>query len=507
MKRKNTLLITSIAGAMCLLMMVFFLYSLDRVRNIYVEETTTAVYDLNKNYLWNTVNNLILEIDGKREKRAAYAERLVSRTATVIELKAELSEAEFEAFVREFFQGNSDYASVCVVLWSDAREEAVYDPCGLGGASWEATVSAALPKLSAYRILTHGNARLLLGVATARLDAQVKEEIADTIRSLMFQDGSYLWVNEILNYEGGADYAIRRVHPNLPGTEGTYLSTDATDVAGNHPYQTELDGINRDGELFFTYYFKELNSERVSPKLAYAKLYRDYNWVIAMGTYQNELQGYIDQANEKSNALASRLILVLALTFASILALSFTVIVGVEKSHNRKSRKAMESEINQDSLTKADSRRRGVRDLGLAFEDFVKSGLSPGIMMVDIDQFKGINDRYGHDVGDRVLIEVTRAIQGMIRTSDRVIRWGGDEFIVLFYGMRKKNALMFADRALSAVSALKIPVSDGELTVGISIGFSFFRREDANYTEALKRADQALYQSKTQGRHQAHLID
>ena len=119
-----------------------------------------------------------------------------------------------------------------------------------------------------------------------------------------FEYGSYMWVNEVLSYSGGDNYAIRRVHPNLPETEGMYLSTDMEDIAGNRPYLVELEGVKRYGSLFISYHFQELNSDSVSEKLAYARLYKEFDWIIAMGIHYNEMDEYIASTNEKAQSLS-----------------------------------------------------------------------------------------------------------------------------------------------------------------------------------------------------------
>ncbi|SHN52066.1 diguanylate cyclase (GGDEF) domain-containing protein [Desulfitobacterium chlororespirans DSM 11544] len=488
-------------------MILFYLLSLDKISDIYIGETQKTVYSLKKSFLANTVDNLIAMIDHRREARAKAMEKFVNRTAIAIDLKMGLADAEFKEFLISFFRDNPDYSFMPVIVWDTKGDKVIYDSQNLAGSTWESTLEQVVPGLCAYKVLTHGEKNILFGVSKTYMEELIKTEIADIIRNSTFEGNTYIWVNEILNYEGGPDYAIRRVHPNLLETEGTYLSTEMRDIKGNQPYLTELEGIKKDGELYFEYYFKELNSEKVSLKLTYAKLYKDYDWVIAMGVYQDDIQAYINETNEKSQSLASRLTLLLVLLFVAILILSFFLMVLIEKRHYRKSRKLLESEMNQDPLTKAGNRRSGTQELNAAFKEYQASGYSPGIMIYDLDSFKSINDQYGHSVGDLVLIEVVKAISGMIRSSDKIIRWGGDEFVVIFYGLQEKNALVFGERILDKVSDLKILAAEGEeIGITLSIGFSFFKETDEDFAEVLKRADQALYLSKSKGRNQVNII-
>ncbi len=112
---------------------------------------------------------------------------------------------------------------------------------------------------------------------------KIKNQIHDLILNLKFYKNQYFWVNEIVNYEGGDYYAIRRIHQNLKDTEGVYLSTKIRDVNNNLPYKTELEGILENGEIYQSYYFKNLVDDRITEKFSYAKLYKPYNWVVASG--------------------------------------------------------------------------------------------------------------------------------------------------------------------------------------------------------------------------------
>ncbi len=194
-------------------------------------------------------------------------------------------------------------------------------------------------------------------------------------------------------------------------------------------------------------------------------------------------------------------LLLIVIVIVSMISVSL-----LEKIYYRQSKKAMESELNQDVLTKAGNRRSGTNDLTNAFKEFKRTGLSPGIMMCDVDHFKGINDKYGHSAGDMALAEFVNVMKGTLRSTDKIIRWGGDEFIIILYGMEERHVLDFGSKFLTSVSSLKILDHQEEIRITVSIGFSFFKEEDEDFHGALRRADEALYKSKSEGRNQANII-
>lgn len=129
--------------------------------------------------------------------------------------------------------------------------------------------------------------------------------------------------------------------------------------------------------------------------------------------------------------------------------------------------------------------------------------------LIDLDHFKEVNDRYGHDVGDRVLVEVTRRLGTAIRYSDALIRWGGEEFLVLSRYTNRDEAARLAARVLTAIGGEPFELADGESMVRTcSIGWAAFpwfvrNPEAVDYEEVLHLADFALYQAKKMGRNQA----
>lgn len=113
----------------------------------------------------------------------------------------------------------------------------------------------------------------------------------------------YLWVNKVVDFRGGDGYAVRLIHPNLKATEGMLLSTKMEDIKGNKPFLEELEGVKRDGDIYFTYYFKKLGSEAVSEKLSYAKLYKRLDWIVATGIPIDDLQSMISTQQAEYEAV------------------------------------------------------------------------------------------------------------------------------------------------------------------------------------------------------------
>jgi len=121
------------------------------------------------------------------------------------------------------------------------------------------------------------------------------------------------------------------------------------------------------------------------------------------------------------------------------------------------------------------------------------------IIMSDIDNFKKINDTYGHQVGDAILRDVAKAFKGCCRQIDIVARYGGEEFVILLPGAGKKEALDVAERIRQSVESKKFKFKDKHYTVTVSIGLSEFE-DDSDKNDMIRRADEALYRAKTTGK-------
>lgn len=121
--------------------------------------------------------------------------------------------------------------------------------------------------------------------------------------------------------------------------------------------------------------------------------------------------------------------------------------------------------------------------------------------MFDIDRFKSINDTYGRDVGDQILIRIVERITSVIRADDQLIRWGGDEFAGVFSGVREETALAFGEKLAGGVSDLQVLMDGMAVPTSVSVGIAYFQEDDTSFNQALVRADQAMYRAKAESKH------
>ena len=121
-------------------------------------------------------------------------------------------------------------------------------------------------------------------------------------------------------------------------------------------------------------------------------------------------------------------------------------------------------------------------------------------MLLDIDHFKSINDRFGHAVGDSVLQEVARRIGGSIRGGDVLARYGGEEFIIFLPGAGVDKACMIGERIRNAVAINEVDCGGLRVGVTISIGVAATGDMRCDLQTLAEKADRALYRAKTEGR-------
>jgi len=156
----------------------------------------------------------------------------------------------------------------------------------------------------------------------------------------------------------------------------------------------------------------------------------------------------------------------------------------------------------RDALTHAYNRRFLAEVLPKLAHQSARCRTPLSALMIDVDRFKRLNDRYGHPAGDRVLASVARCLAGQIRVSDTLVRYGGEEFVILLPDTALPGALAIAQRVREAVERTRTPIPQAEqpLAVTISVGVATLPEHGATGDDLLFDADQALFRAKGAGR-------
>tara|TARA_R110002072_G_scaffold129466_1_gene267978 strand:+ start:8066 stop:9433 length:1368 start_codon:yes stop_codon:yes gene_type:complete len=161
-----------------------------------------------------------------------------------------------------------------------------------------------------------------------------------------------------------------------------------------------------------------------------------------------------------------------------------------------------------DQLTGLYNRRYMVSQLQQLMHRSVRGGKPVSVVMCDIDHFKSVNDTYGHDVGDEVLVEVANRLRENVRPMDVVCRPGGEEFLVIMPDTPGDLACAAGERIRRAIASQSFEVSGGrrEISITLSAGVSTIAGEHDTMADLTKRADTALYQAKSAGRNRVESL-
>ncbi|MFW5485593.1 MAG: GGDEF domain-containing protein [Spirochaetaceae bacterium JB067] len=212
--------------------------------------------------------------------------------------------------------------------------------------------------------------------------------------------------------------------------------------------------------------------------------YDGNQYVIIFNTYKQDYEQILEQVNQLNAQMSS-------ITRDSV------------KQYKLKSRQA-EKNLDlalHDQLTKLANRRLFIQILSKAMAAVSEkdSKLSAGIILFDIDNFKDVNDNYGHDSGDQVLIKLSRTVENTIRKHDTLSRYGGEEFIILVYCDALDELAKMAEKIRHTVETTEFPFLKSPLTA--SFGITMIEKDETP-GHLIKRADEAMYTAKRKGKNQ-----
>lgn len=174
---------------------------------------------------------------------------------------------------------------------------------------------------------------------------------------------------------------------------------------------------------------------------------------------------------------------------------------------SNKHRMALLERASRDQLTGIMTRDRIQHDLRRAISED-KSNDSPiALIFMDLDNFKGVNDRYGHITGDKLLCAISNRFSGCLRASDSVARLGGDEFAVAIYGFNSEEDILVIVQKLLAVASTPFWIGGQMLSLSASIGISCYPLHSQDYETLVHYADLAMYTSKSDGGNCYHFYE
>jgi diguanylate cyclase (GGDEF)-like protein/PAS domain S-box-containing protein len=152
-----------------------------------------------------------------------------------------------------------------------------------------------------------------------------------------------------------------------------------------------------------------------------------------------------------------------------------------------------------DPLSELGNRRYGAMNLSTHLEEYKRYGTPFGVLFIDIDNFKAVNDKFGHDAGDRIIRMIGRTLHYNLRTFDVSARWGGEEFLAIILNVNTEQLTGIAEKVRALVETSPVRYGASMIKVTVSIGAALACGEDTELG-LVNRADAAMYESKKNGR-------
>lgn len=206
-----------------------------------------------------------------------------------------------------------------------------------------------------------------------------------------------------------------------------------------------------------------------------------------------------------NHELAQRVGMAVALLLGLSLILVVVMLQRVRAANRqlKANQRLLRNQSERDPLTDLANRRHFLAVMQKQAQQLFTGGL----LMIDIDHFKHVNDQQGHAVGDVVIRDVAQRIRDAVREEDLVVRWGGEEFLVFAPNVSQDTLSLLAQRVLSSVGSQPVATDNGPLRITVSIGFAHFPLPPGllrqHWEQAVNWADMVLYTAKAQGRNRA----
>lgn len=325
------------------------------------------------------------------------------------------------------------------------------------------------------------------------------EEVGDTqqqIHTLIGQASAYLNLNDLeqtkLILNKLAPYFETGEHDSL---RVRYLQRKATYAVIKGDFEEAYEAIQEQSDLKSQLFEeKELEASQRYKALFDTKIKDDENRLLARENELNNIK--IAQQQEQEKVWLIAMILIAALT----------IVIAVLLLVQTKNRNRFKSMAMRDHLTSSPNRRAVLNVAEDTFEQAKKQRRSLVIAIVDLDYFKKLNDTFGHDTGDKVLINFSRACEQELRQQDAYGRYGGEEWLFVFNDTDKKSICDIFERIKATLNNMPCEGLPEDYAVHFSMGAAQYNPKiDKNLNALIKRADQKLYEAKESGRDQCKI--
>jgi signal transduction histidine kinase/DNA-binding response OmpR family regulator len=278
-------------------------------------------------------------------------------------------------------------------------------------------------------------------------EESVKKIVHDTLVHNSEDGNEYIWINEVINWDGGDNYAFRFVNPNFPETEEEMISTTLVDIPKRHPYLEELDGIKKDGEIYYQFYFKNYLNDDVEIKYSFAKLYKDFNWIIGCGIPESDLFADATFTYKKE-----RQILYLFYIIVTILDVFVCFIIYSQKKKREVYNRAKMVEL------KANSKIEAKTEFFSTLSHELRAPLNAIIGLNDLlrenikNEQTAINFSYKIDESSKLLLTLINDVLDMSAIEKGKLKLANEDFDLksliysisdIYYNLSKKKGLSF----------------------------------------------------------------
>ena len=485
---------------------IIFSYHINKIFNLYMMQGEKSITEEKKLFIRDGVNNLISDFKDAKQNELELNEGLCEETAIYLLNYYRQSPEKFPQLCAGYFSTPQNIRRLEVLIENTTTGEILYKSDKMperGQMEQLEWVAILKTSLATYHHRSYGSYEIYWGTGPEYLKEQQLERIYEIIETTKFSKDNVLWITEVLDFNGGENFAIRRYDSMHPLEPDQYLSSGKEDVNGKKYYEEALLQYGVTNEYFLDYKYYNPDNGRVEDIMTYSILYKEYNWVVTMGAPSIDKNDFNNLLSDKKNPILKVMAVQIMLALVVIIAFGLGALMFIEKWYYNRSGKKLTEQANQDPLTKTYNRRAAVTCLEKTYEKFKNNDDNSTIIMLDIDDFKKVNDTFGHDFGDQVLVRTTETILRHIRNTDILARWGGEEFLLICYGLKPEYLEYFARKILDAVRNIEQSYGEEHIQVTVSMGISLYEQGDAEYATAVKRADVALYRAKENGKNQA----